>query len=166
LVEQAIDNVAEFSRYKAIEIRKAVHESSGVSVRERDVVRAMSNIIHNAIKYTWARRQGESSWITISVDRGGGCVRMEVENYGVPIPKDEIESGYVFRTGTRGRLATDRGRTGTGIGLADARQTAERHGGSVSLASKPARAGAREDDYEQPFLTKATLVLPVAGASR
>ena len=54
----------------------------------------------------------------------------------------------------------DRRRMGTGMGLTDARETARKHGGDVIIKSLPA-SGKSELDYNQPFLTTATLILPL-----
>ena len=91
---------------------------------------------------------------------------MAFENWGVPIPKGEIDQGLVFHLGYRGKLSSDRGRVGTGIGLTDARRVSRDHDGDVTIDSRPALFGGREDDYKQPFLTTVTLILPVHSKQR
>jgi signal transduction histidine kinase len=88
-------------------------------------------------------------------------VVVEIENYGVPIPRDEIVTGFIYRLGTRGRLSGDRGRTGTGIGLADARSVARAHGGDFYIESRPASPAQGEKDLTKPFITRAFFSLPI-----
>ena len=131
-----------------------------VKIIERDVVRALANILHNGIKYSWSRMDGSSAFVGIHAHIVEGQVCIEVESYGVPIPKDEIEQKLLFRLGFRGRMSGDRGRVGTGVGLTDAQHVARSHDGSVAIKSHPATSGRSEDDYNQPFLTTVTFCLP------
>ncbi|MCL5037435.1 MAG: sensor histidine kinase [Chloroflexi bacterium] len=131
-------------------------------VAKRDVVRAISNLIHNAIKYSWNRDSDEKRWVTIRSKIVDKEVWIEFENFGVPITKEEIDHEIIFEIGVRGRLSHDRGRTGTGVGLSDARRIARRHGGDVVISSRPVSPGGREDDYlKNPFITTAILKLPL-----
>jgi signal transduction histidine kinase len=82
------------------------------------------------------------------------------ENFGVPISKDEIENGSIFQFGYRGMSSSDRGRMGSGIGLYDARSTAIRYGGNISIESHPVHPGTPEEDYTVPHLTKVIFSLP------
>lgn len=164
LLESAIHNVADFAREKGIVVdRRGISRTIKVQVVEREMVRALANLLHNAIKYSWSR-EGKPPWVEVRTVReqppGRSGVRIEIENYGVPIPTDEKD--LVFRFGFRGRLAGDRRRTGTGVGLTDAKQVMERHNGDLTIESCPARVGAPKDDYTQPFITTATAFLPVS----
>jgi signal transduction histidine kinase len=86
-------------------------------------------------------------------------VNIEFENWGVPIKKEEIEQHLIFKVGYRGRLSGDRGRVGTGIGLADAQRVAQKHGGDLVVKSHPAVGSRNEDDYTQPFITSVIMKL-------
>jgi signal transduction histidine kinase len=162
LLRLASDNLRDFARNRGIQLRKKTGSTSAlVYVVERDVIRALSNIIHNAIKYSWSRGEG-GGWVTVGMYVDDEWVSFEVENYGVPIPGDEIERHLIFELGFRGRLSGDRGRIGTGVGLADARRVAVQHGGEIAVKSRPAISGLqKEDNYEQPFVTTFTFKLPV-----
>jgi signal transduction histidine kinase len=94
-------------------------------------------------------------------------VNLSVENWGVPISARELEEGMVFELGYRGQWSTDRGRLGTGIGLTDARDVADKHTGALTSTSRPARSWGPDDPeddeyYRQPFLTAVTFALPEA----
>ena len=132
-----------------------------VVVDERGVVRALGNILHNAIKYSWERDRGGPVRVTLRTRLRENILLIEVENWGVPIPGDEIERGLIFKIGYRGRLAAGAGRAGTGVGLADAQQVAREHGGEVSVMSRPAVQTGEDENYTQPFLTTVSLSLPI-----
>lgn len=163
LVSQTTQNLHEFARSQGIAFRvKQDHPDCLVDVVFRDVVRALSNLLHNAIKYSWRRPEGSSSWISIQTKCADGFACIEFENYGVPIPKEEIDQELVFQVGFRGSTSNDRRRTGTGIGLADSLQVAKEHGGRLIVRSRPALFSGKDDDYTQPFLTTSTFLIPIS----
>ncbi|HEY9403696.1 MAG TPA: PAS domain-containing sensor histidine kinase [Pyrinomonadaceae bacterium] len=162
LISQARMNLDEYARSRGVLVRvKLDNPDYEIFVVPREVVRALANLLHNAIKYSWSRPQDKSPWINVRASAVKGKLQLQFENWGVPIPKDEIEGDLVFNMGFRGKLSGDRGRIGTGIGLTDARQVARWHGGDLTLQSHPAIASRRDDDYKSPFLTTVTLTLPL-----
>jgi PAS domain S-box-containing protein len=167
-VRDAINSVTGFADERRVQVRFDEATHTVVKVSRREVTRALSNLVHNAIKYSW-RREDDKTWIGVSVtinDRAHAVVA--IENWGVPIPREEIARGLVFRLGFRGRLSSDRGRVGTGVGLADSLRVAQAHGGDLRITSRPASPSTDADDYSAPFITTAYFELPLAreGASR
>jgi signal transduction histidine kinase len=166
LIGQTVNRLAEFAHTSNVEIKVSELVEAEVEVNEREVVRALANLLHNAIKYTWKRAQTKNSWVAIRTQIQERKVSFEFENWGVPIAREELEEERIFNLGYRGRLSTDRGRLGTGIGLTDARRVARAHGGDVQLKSRPSRAGGKESDpeyYTQPFITTAIFTIPAVG---
>jgi signal transduction histidine kinase len=162
LVKQAMSNLGEYARCEGVEFRaKDESHNAHVLIGSRDMLRAVSNLLHNAIKYSWAREKGTPPWIVIHAFVQADSVYVMFENYGVPIPEDEIKQGLIFQFGYRGRLSSDRGRLGTGIGLTDARKTARHFGGDVVVESTCAWRGSAPNDYKAPYLTRVTLSLPL-----
>lgn len=166
LIQRTAQNLEEFARNRCVAVRYDISDPEAkVEVAERDVVRALSSLLNNAIKYSWARSVGQSPWVTVSTRSEGERVLIELVNWGVPIPKEEIERGLIFQVGYRGRLSGDMGRLGTGVGLADAMQVARVHQGGVFVESRPASPtgpdGDSPDYYKQPFLTKVAFWLPL-----
>jgi len=167
LIEQAVMHLAEFARSSNVDI---VYRERGIEAEvegnERDLVRALSNILHNAIKYSWRRDRVGSPWVAIRTSIQDHMIHIDFENWGVPIAGDELEKGLIFQLGYRGKWSMDRGRLGTGIGLTDVQRVAQAHGGDVLVNSRPASPGAhRADDaayYRQAFVTTVTLCLPRA----
>jgi PAS domain S-box-containing protein len=161
LIALAIKNIGEFAHSRNVQFRKRIDcPDALVYVVERDMIRALANILHNAIKYSWKRTDNTSSRVMVRAQLVNDRVRIEFENYGVPIPKDEIKE-LIYELGFRGRLSSDRGRMGTGVGLADALRVLNEHEGTIKVDSHPAIFGRKDDDYNQPFLTTVTLSLPV-----
>lgn len=167
-IRDAINSVTGFAEERKVQIRFADATRTPVRVARLEVTRALNNLLHNAIKYSWRREDGKT-WISVSVsisDRA--MVVTSIENWGVPIPQDEIDLGHIFRLGYRGRLSSDRGRVGTGVGLADSMRVARAQRGMLRVESRPASGSADLSDHSLPFLTTAYLDLPLAreGAQR
>jgi PAS domain S-box-containing protein len=161
LISLAISRLEEFAANRGVQLRPSVEPPNLlIEVLDRDVLRALGNLLHNAIKYSWAR-PGGPLWVAVRARRVNQFVHIEVENWGVPIPRREIEQGHIFALGHRGAYSSDRGRVGTGIGLHDAHDVALAHGGVVTIKSVPANPHGLTDDYNQPFLTTAVLRLPL-----
>jgi PAS domain S-box-containing protein len=162
LVREAIEGLSEYSHYKGFELRKDNRaDAVCVWVGRHDIIRAVNNLLHNAIKYSWLRDPNVKPWIEIRSFIRENKVCLEIEDYGVPIPKDEIEGNLIFQLGWRGRLSSQRGRIGTGIGLADARDTVRRYGGDVRITSRPATHYSSMDDLNVPHIKTAILELPI-----
>lgn len=162
LISQARRNLDKFavSRNVRFEVKRDGPDPL-VRVVPRHVVRTLANLLHNAIKYSWSRGHDKPPWVSIRTSVVDHQVCIEVENWGVPVEKEELENDLIFHLGYRGRQSGDRGRIGTGIGLTDARRVARAHGGDVTIKSQPSVFGKREDDYTQPFKTTVTLKLPI-----
>ncbi|HEX5688517.1 MAG TPA: HAMP domain-containing sensor histidine kinase, partial [Roseiflexaceae bacterium] len=171
LIEQAITQLAGFAKSANVEIVLR-DRAPGVEVHgvERDLVRALTNLLHNAIKYTWTRNRAGSPWVTIRITAQDGVVVAEFENWGVPIARDELKKDLIFQLGYRGMWSTDRGRLGTGIGLTDSRRVAQAHGGDLRAQSKPASPSLHSQEdaqyYKQPFVTTFSFSLPLAGSAK
>jgi PAS domain S-box-containing protein len=162
LVLKAIENVQEYANWRGIDIRFTREVREGmVMVREKQVVRAIGNLLHNAVKYSWTKPDERPS-VRVRARVVGSQAWIEVNNYGVPITKEEINEDLVFQVGYRGLMSGERGRTGTGVGLADARQVAYGHRGEVVIRSESAsRVAQRAGDYSGPFITTAIIKLPL-----
>ncbi|HLF14044.1 MAG TPA: HAMP domain-containing sensor histidine kinase [Bacteroidota bacterium] len=106
--------------------------------RER-VSQVFSNLLSNALKYT--PDQGHIH-IRVQVLKecpgiapgSGGCVRVDVEDSGVGIPKDDLARLFSkFYQAQNVPLVNEKG---SGLGLALVKHVTEAHGGSVSVASE------------------------------
>ncbi len=167
LVETAHRQLAEFAHSSRVKVR-CENEIEGAAVlgSERDLLRALANLLHNGIKYSWHRERGKPPWVLIRLFREQQRLGVAFENWGVAISPEEIENKLIFKLGYRGEWSKDRGRLGTGIGLTDALDVAHKHGGTIAVESRPARtrplAPENENYFEQPFMTTVTIFLPEA----
>jgi signal transduction histidine kinase len=164
LIDQVVRRLTGFSQSSKVDIELREIHHAEVNVNEREIVRALGNLLHNAIKYSWRREKTKPSWVSIRTAIKEHKVHIEFENWGVGMSHEEIDQGLVFQLGYRGQLSTERGRLGTGIGLTDARRVAQAHGGDVVIESKPTKIFSEHDTgyFNQPFLTKVILYLPIA----
>jgi signal transduction histidine kinase len=161
LIQNAVYQLYSFAMHRKVEIEQEYQSCQAkVKVEERSILRALSNLLYNAIKYSWYRELGRKPWVTVKAYSDEEKVYVEFQNYGVPITKEEIENELIFKFGYRGTYSGDRRRMGTGVGLSDARETARKHGGDLIIDSIPA-SGSNDSDYTKPFLTTATLILPL-----
>jgi signal transduction histidine kinase len=86
------------------------------------------NLLENAGKYT-----PEGGTITVAGSAAQGAVRVAVHNTGSFIPEEDLP--HVFERFFRVDRSRAREVEGSGLGLAIASQVAERHGGSIRVAS-------------------------------
>jgi len=112
---------------------------------DRDkIVLALHNLVGNAIKYTPAG--GE---VTVRVQEQGGSLVVEVADNGIGIKAEESE--LIFEKFYRAKDKRIAGITGSGLGLALAREVARLHGGDITVRSQVDKG------------TTFTLQLPSAG---
>ena len=95
---------------------------------EARLAQAISNLLHNAAKYTDPGGRIELSVATIQ-----GSIVIRVRDNGVGLAPEDITK--LFELFTQVGTADKRQRTGLGIGLALVRRLVEMHGGSVEAAS-------------------------------
>lgn len=97
--------------------------------------RLLDNLLSNAVKYSPA-----GGAITVTVDADGdegrgaaGWAVLAVRDTGIGVPEADVGNIFdrFFRAGN-----TTRQMTGSGIGLASARQIVQEHGGTISAASE------------------------------
>jgi len=101
-------------------------EPALVTGREEELARLLGNLLDNAGRYARDR-------ITVTVTKPApGWVRVVVRDDGPGIPAADRER--IFERFARVDEARDRGHGGAGLGLAIARDIAERHGGRLYAA--------------------------------
>ncbi|MFN2557123.1 MAG: sensor histidine kinase [Nitriliruptorales bacterium] len=104
--------------------------SPEVEVSARDVSRAISNLLDNAIRHS---RPGSQVDVTAGADEGGAYIAVTDACGGIP----EAHLSRVFDVAFRGTAArTPGGETGAGLGLAIARGIAEAHHGSITVRNE------------------------------
>lgn len=103
---------------------------------ERRVKQVLFNLLSNAIKFT-----PEGGTVTVSVRRVGGAAEVCVADTGIGLPPGEreriFESFYQVRRPGTAKVS------GSGLGLALARQIVELHGGAIRAESDGEGKGSR-----------------------
>ncbi len=113
-------------------------------------------LIQNAVKYSFRRQDG---FIKIAVNSYKNQVEIRIENYGVGILPEEIKSGEIFNYGSRGKFSNDLNRTGSGIGLSEAKKIVEMHFGTLTINSRPVEDGSESITQTTPHLTQVKVTL-------
>jgi signal transduction histidine kinase len=96
-------------------------------VRGYAMKRAFANLVDNALSY--------GGGASVTLQDTGAAIRVLVDDNGPGIPKPELER--VFEPFHRLDASRNRRTGGAGLGLAIARQTIAREGGTVWLANRP-----------------------------
>ncbi len=161
-------HLATYSRLRHVEIRLFKRDArdrkrKGIIAQEffgdrQAITRALRNVVHNGIKYSYYLRGDRPPWVDVITGLKDGTYFIEVESWGVPIPAHEIESGDIFIEGFRGKEANDRGRGGSGIGLADAARTMKFHDGAIEIRSEPRKS---RRPQSAAFITTVKMLFPL-----
>lgn len=128
-------------------------------VSPNDIDRIICNLLHNAYNYSYGgfgRTVKVKAWEIGHINHAA----IYIETFGIPIKKDEIESGKIWEFGYRGEKAYESDRDGTGVGLADCKDVVEGHGGTVEITSVPAKGKDELLEYKVPYLTRVTITIP------
>jgi signal transduction histidine kinase len=158
LVTLALREVARMAEARGIEIRRVRPRGTAkVACSKTALLRAMVNILNNAIKYNYSAPP-PVVWVDIRVKDTNDEVTLEVQNWGLPIEREEIEAGSIFHIGFRGMHA--RAHTiGSGIGLADVKRTVAEHGGRIDVESRLDPESSASKDRPAAFITTVRLTL-------
>ncbi|MCB0614941.1 MAG: PAS domain S-box protein [Phaeodactylibacter sp.] len=161
LIIGAVRKMEEYAANRMVELRTNIKAIRNVYIDgyEDDLTRALLNILHNAIKYSWTRKGPGRAFVMIEGRMDADWININIENWGVAITQEELEKGLIFKVGYRGVNSSDRRRPGTGLGLYDALKVAEKHKGSLAITSNPSLGNSRED-YSNPFITTVSIQLP------
>lgn len=103
------------------------HIKRPVKIDELFFTYILTNIISNAFKYSEGEQNPE-----VSVYHKPDCVEIKVRDYGIGVPKDEINKLFdsFYRASNTSTIP------GSGLGLVVAKQFMELHGGTIKLESK------------------------------
>ena len=103
------------------------HDIPDLFVDRTRIRQVMLNLLNNACRFT------VQGGIVVRVEKGAESIRIAVEDTGVGIPADQLDS--IFEEFHQVELGS-RGRGGTGLGLAISKQFTELHGGRMWAESE------------------------------
>lgn len=96
-----------------------------------DLYQVIFNLVENAIKYNHP-----GGTVMIHLNRDEEEIVLQVEDTGVGIPEEDLDK--IFNRFYRVDKARSRAAGGTGLGLSIVRDTAQMHGGTVSVSRREA----------------------------
>jgi len=118
-----------------------------VNVDREAIARSLLNLVNNALKYSKDRK-----FISVSLYRANGSVKLEVRDHGIGIPPSEQEK--IFEKFYRCGDPLVHNIKGSGLGLSLVRHIVRAHGGDVQVESTPENG------------SKFTIALPLDPSSR
>lgn len=130
IVEQLQGDYAESAKKKSITLTFELPPKYPPIVGDREKLGiVMHNLLGNAIKYT-----PDGGSVTVTVKEEGDRLVTEVSDTGIGIGEEDI--GKVFDRFVRAQDARVAEQTGTGLGLALARDIARLHNGDITVQSE------------------------------
>lgn len=135
IVQMQVERYLPQAKRKELQFNVNIDEDLTALVDERMIGRVVSNLVHNAIKFT------DHGGVTISAERlngedaakhgdeGIGWVKVTVSDTGIGLAPEEL--GRIFERFYKVDRARNRQEPGTGLGLAIARYIVEAHGGKI-----------------------------------
>jgi signal transduction histidine kinase/response regulator RpfG family c-di-GMP phosphodiesterase len=133
VVEEVAGLLHSMAQEKGIEISVEAEASEVVVEADRSLVRrTLLNLGQNAIKFT-----EKGGTVTLRVAREARTARLEVEDSGIGIPRQEL--ARIFDKFYQIDSSLSREYPGVGLGLSIARSIVEWHGGEIQADSEPGR---------------------------
>ena len=134
IVRQVADGLQTLARDRGVEIKVAAPDDSLVVLGDRDeLIRALENLVENALKYGAAGKRVDVTLSRALTRTGMPEVQMAVRDYGPGIGPDHLPR--LTERFYRVDVADSRAQGGTGLGLALVKHVLNRHGGRVSIES-------------------------------
>jgi signal transduction histidine kinase len=128
----SLDEVIGDAQFEAESLHKCVRYRGGGEAhmhgRADLLMRAVENIVRNAIRYT-----PESQCVEVESQCQGGQVRISVSDHGPGVADSELDA--IFQPFYRS--PSNPTGTGYGLGLAIARRAVESHGGQIVARNRP-----------------------------
>lgn len=128
LLRDASERLRPQAERKRQRINLEISQEQSLVLADRGrIERALTNLLHNAIKFT-----PEDGVITLGLKHSAGVATITVQDTGIGIDSEDLPR--IFERFYKSDHS--RGSVGTGLGLAIVKHTAEAHGGSVSAESR------------------------------
>ncbi len=122
IVDEQLVHYETLAQQRSLDVEDQVPVDLTAEVDRKMIGRVLSNLIHNAIKFTPDRGR-----ISISAEPFDDKIKVSVADTGAGIPAEDLPR--IFERFYKVDRA--RGKSGTGLGLAIARHVVEAHGGRI-----------------------------------
>jgi two-component system phosphate regulon sensor histidine kinase PhoR len=136
IVRQVADGLQTLARDRDVAIKVATPPEVLTVLGDRDeLIRALENLVENALKYGAAGKRVDITLNHAQTRGGHPEVRLAVRDYGPGIAPEHLPR--LTERFYRVDVADSRAQGGTGLGLALVKHVLMRHGGRLSIESKP-----------------------------
>jgi two-component system phosphate regulon sensor histidine kinase PhoR len=134
IVRQVVDGLQTLARDRGVEIKVSAPPEALTVLGDRDeLVRAVENLVENALKYGAAGKRVDITLAQGQTRAGSPEARIGVRDYGPGIPPEHLPR--LTERFYRVDVADSRAQGGTGLGLALVKHVLNRHGGRLSIES-------------------------------
>jgi signal transduction histidine kinase len=125
VITRAVETLASQAEAAQLNLREAVDgEITPVVMDERRIMRALTNLVQNAIRHT-----PPDGTVSIRAFDAGDAIQVEVSDTGEGIPESELSK--LFQRSYRQDPSRNRKSGGAGLGLSIARGLVDAHGGRI-----------------------------------
>lgn len=131
LVQEAISMTDAQSTFKNIFVRNLIDESHFVWVDRNMILSVIRNLLSNAIKFS-----GRDSIIEVSLEEKGDKVIVSVDDSGVGIPENEVNTIFLTDSKVQQKVGTQ-GEKGIGMGLLLCKEFIDKHNEEIWVSSSP-----------------------------
>lgn len=132
IVTSAVESQAVAAQAAGITVVRAGDRGLWVRGDVQVLAEAISNLVANAIAYS-----PPGAKVGVGIRDADGAVDISVTDHGIGIPEGEQQR--IFERFYRADQARSRRTGGTGLGLSIVKHAVQRHGGEVTLWSRPGR---------------------------
>jgi len=136
IVRQVADGLQTLARDRDVEIKVTAPSEPLIVLGDRDeLIRALENLVENALKYGAAGKRVDITLARAQTRAGSPEARLSVRDYGPGIAPEHLPR--LTERFYRVDVADSRAQGGTGLGLALVKHVLNRHGGRLTIESTP-----------------------------
>jgi two-component system phosphate regulon sensor histidine kinase PhoR len=136
IVRQVADGLQTLARDRDVEIKVTALSEPLIVLGDRDeLIRALENLVENALKYGAAGKRVDIMLTRGQTRAGSAEARLLVRDYGPGIAPEHLPR--LTERFYRVDVAESRAHGGTGLGLALVKHVLNRHGGRLTIESTP-----------------------------
>jgi len=136
IVRQVADGLQTLARDRDVEIKVTAPAEALIVLGDRDeLIRALENLVENALKYGAAGKRVDITLSRAQTRAGAPEARLSVRDFGPGIAPEHLPR--LTERFYRVDVADSRAQGGTGLGLALVKHVLNRHGGRLTIDSTP-----------------------------
>ena len=136
IVRQVVDGLQTLARDRGVEFKVSLPEESVTVLGDRDeLIRALENLVENALKYGAAGKRADITLARAQTRAGTPEARLSVRDFGPGIAPEHLPR--LTERFYRVDVSDSRAQGGTGLGLALVKHVLNRHGGRLAIESTP-----------------------------